>query len=115
MLSPRWQKILSDLWLNKARTLLVILSIAVGVFAIGTIITTRIIITRDLAATYAERNPSDAVLYMDGVDHALLSVVRRMPEVAEAAPRRSVYGSCVPAARATGWTSRWSSCPTTPT
>lgn len=92
MLSPRWQKILSDLWLNKARTLLVILSIAVGVFAIGTIVTTRIIITRDLAATYAERNPSDAVLYMDRVDNALLSVVRRMPEVAEAAPRRSVYG-----------------------
>lgn len=92
MLSPRWQKILSDLWLNKARTLLVILSIAVGVFAIGAIATTRTLVNRDLAATYAERNPSDAVLYFDHVDDALLSVVRRLPEVAEAAPRRSVYG-----------------------
>jgi putative ABC transport system permease protein len=31
MLRPRWRKVLRDLWSNKTRTLLVVLSIAVGV------------------------------------------------------------------------------------
>ncbi|NIQ97821.1 MAG: hypothetical protein GWN87_29405, partial [Desulfuromonadales bacterium] len=32
---PRWRKVLADLWDNKMRTVLVVASIAVGVFAIG--------------------------------------------------------------------------------
>ncbi len=36
-MSVIWQKIWSDLWGNKVRTLLVVLSIAVGVFAVGAI------------------------------------------------------------------------------
>lgn len=92
MISPRWQKIFSDLWLNKARSLLVILSIAVGVFAIGAIITTRIVINRDLNSEFATRSPSDATLYIDNVDDTLLSVVRRMPGVEAAGPRRLIYG-----------------------
>lgn len=35
MLSPRWRKALRDLWLNKTRTILVILAMAIGVFGIG--------------------------------------------------------------------------------
>ena len=37
MFSPRWRKVLRDLWGNRRRTLLVVLSIAVGVFAVGTV------------------------------------------------------------------------------
>jgi putative ABC transport system permease protein len=37
MIRPRWKKVIRDLWMNKSRTLLVVLSIAVGVFAFGTI------------------------------------------------------------------------------
>ena len=35
MLAPRWRKVFRDLWSNKTRTILVLLSIAVGVTAIG--------------------------------------------------------------------------------
>ena len=42
-IKPRWSKVLSDLWGDKTRTALVVASIAVGVFAIGTIITTFVI------------------------------------------------------------------------
>ena len=35
MLDPRWNKVLRDLWNNKLRTFLVVISIAVGVFAVG--------------------------------------------------------------------------------
>jgi putative ABC transport system permease protein len=34
-MSVIWQKVWSDLWDNKVRTLLAVLSIAVGVFAVG--------------------------------------------------------------------------------
>ena len=37
MQSSRWHKVINDLWGNKTRTLLVVLSIAVGVFAVGMI------------------------------------------------------------------------------
>ena len=43
MLRPRWRKVLRDLWSNKTRTLLVVLSIAVGVFAIGMVGGSRVI------------------------------------------------------------------------
>ena len=33
-----WHKVWSDLWDNKARTMLAVLSIAVGVFAVGPIL-----------------------------------------------------------------------------
>ena len=33
----RWIKVYRDLWINRARTILVVLSIAAGVFAIGMI------------------------------------------------------------------------------
>ncbi|MEJ2561015.1 MAG: ABC transporter permease [Anaerolineae bacterium] len=34
-MSTIWDKVWSDLWDNKARTILAVLSIAVGVFAVG--------------------------------------------------------------------------------
>ena len=37
---PRWHKALADLWSNKMRSLLVIVSIAIGLFAVGLISTT---------------------------------------------------------------------------
>ena len=39
LLKPRWSKVFSDLWDDKTRTALVVASIAVGVFAVGMIIT----------------------------------------------------------------------------
>ena len=36
-MSVIWQKVWFDLWSNKLRTLLAVISIAVGVFAVGTI------------------------------------------------------------------------------
>lgn len=96
MLRPRWRKLLRDLWGNKTRTALVVLSIAIGVFAVGMIVASRTILARDLAAGYAATNPASArlmVSYMmiggdEGFDDDLVEVVRRMPGVAEAEGRR---------------------------
>ncbi len=91
MLSPRWKKVLSEIWGNKTRTVLVVLSIAVGVFAVGVISTSRVVLSRDLAEGYAAINPASATIYTeDPFDDDLVQVVRRMKEVQEAEGRRNV-------------------------
>jgi putative ABC transport system permease protein len=44
-MNVRWIKVWRDLWSNRSRTVLVILSIAVGVFAIGMIASTQAALT----------------------------------------------------------------------
>ena len=90
MLSPRWRKVLRDLWGNKTRTVIVVLSIAVGVFAVGMIVSTQIIMSNDLSASYAVTNPASAELYPAAFDEELVQVVRSMDGVREAEGRRSV-------------------------
>ena len=57
LIRPRWSKVLTDLWDSKTRTLLVVASIAVGVFAIGMITTAYSILSSDINYSYASINP----------------------------------------------------------
>ena len=88
MPSPRWRKVLRDLWGNKARTILVVLSIAVGVFAVGMITGTRVVMSREMHASWAAVNPTSATLYTDLFDDELVWTVRNMAGVQEADARR---------------------------
>ncbi|MBE9508484.1 MAG: ABC transporter permease, partial [Chloroflexi bacterium] len=91
MFSPRWRKVLRDIWGNKRRTFLVVLSIAVGVFAVGTVAQMQVIVSKDMVESYEAANPASATIYTDQpFDDDLVEVVRRMPEVAEAEGRRSI-------------------------
>jgi len=85
---PRWRKVISDLLDNKARTLLVVLSIAVGVFAIGVLAGTYVIISQDLGVTYAANNPSNMEIRLDDFDEDLLHTVREFEGVKDAEARR---------------------------
>lgn len=89
MSHPLWGKVLRDLWEHKARTLLAILSIAVGVFAIGMIAGSHMLLSRELTARYAAANPASATLYTDDpFDEALVEVVRGMRQVQVVEGRR---------------------------
>jgi len=68
MISPRWRKVLRDLWHNKTRTVIVVLSIAVGVFAVGMIVSTQIMLSNDLAVSYTATDPASAELYPAAFD-----------------------------------------------
>jgi putative ABC transport system permease protein len=91
MVSPRWRKVLRDLWGNKARTALVVLSIAIGVFAVGMIAGSQVTFSRELNDSWAAVNPADASLSTGFFDDELLWTVRNMPQVEEADGRRNVY------------------------
>ncbi len=90
LISPRWRKILRDMWSYKTRTAVVVMSIAVGVFAIGTIVTTRMILARDLTKAYLAINPPSAILVAEPFDEELLDVVRGVDGVGDAEGRLGV-------------------------
>lgn len=80
-LSPRWRKVLRDLWSNKSRTILVIMSIAIGVFAFGGLFTARTLITSSLDVEFAATNPSDVDFTIPNIDDLLVQYVSRQPYV----------------------------------
>lgn len=93
MVSPRWKKVLSDLWSNKTRTFLVVLSIYIGVFAVGMINGSQIILARELYNAYIQTNPSHATIYVsdeDSFGDDLIQAIQDMPEVEDAEARRTV-------------------------
>ncbi|MDQ1323412.1 MAG: putative transport system permease protein [Chloroflexota bacterium] len=86
----RWRKVVRDLREHRVRSLLVVLSIAVGVMAVGTIAGANALLERNLASGYVATKPSSASLFTTvPFDEDLVDVVRRMPGVAEAEGRRS--------------------------
>lgn len=90
MVSPRWRKVLRDLWGSKVRTLLVVTSIAVGVFSVGMIAGTHVLLSRELTRAYLAINPASAILYTGGFGEELVRAVRKMPGVKEAEGRRAL-------------------------
>ncbi|KPL78811.1 hypothetical protein ADN00_06210 [Ornatilinea apprima] len=84
----RWMKVFRDLWNNRSRTILVIFSIAVGVFAIGMIAATYQALTASLANQYAGMRPADIILKTAPLlDDDFVSSIRHMRGVDEAEGR----------------------------
>jgi putative ABC transport system permease protein len=92
---PRWKKVLADLWTNKARTLLVALSIVVGVFSVGFVSSAYIMLGEDVPADYLVANPPAAYIYPDAFDAELLFPLRKVPGVAAVEGRASVTAKLV--------------------
>jgi putative ABC transport system permease protein len=90
MLRPRWHKVLADLYGNAMRTTLVVASIAVGVFAIGVIAGTYVMIDHDLAVSYGETNPANVVLVTTPFDPGFADAVSHMDGVRAAEGRRQL-------------------------
>lgn len=91
MLNPRWYKVINDLFGNKTRTALIVLSMAVGLFAIGIILSARLILSEGLAQSFASIHPSSGtVRTAESFDEDFLESVRSMDGVQEADARRSI-------------------------
>ena len=90
-LSPRWLKVIRDLWVNHKRVLWAVLSVAVGVFAVGTVAHMYLISSVEMAKNYASVAPADIILsFSDPFDQDLVDSIRRIPGVSEAEGRRSI-------------------------
>jgi putative ABC transport system permease protein len=90
MIGVRWRKVLRDLSTNKIRTMLVVLSIAVGVFAIGMVAGTYEIIARDLSSSYKAVNPAMATIYSSPFKEEFVETLRKVKGVTGAEGRRTL-------------------------
>jgi len=88
---PRWRKVLRDLWDNKARTVLVVLAIAVGVFAFGGVFITQEVLVADMNNGYQSINPASITMEVSNFDDELLNAVRSYRSVENAQARASYY------------------------
>jgi putative ABC transport system permease protein len=87
MTGLRWRYILRTLWLYRTRTLLIILSVAVGIFAFGLIAGAVYMLRTELPVRYQEVAPASAILHTSPFDLETVEAIRRMPEVAVAEGR----------------------------
>ncbi|MCC6616153.1 MAG: FtsX-like permease family protein [Anaerolineae bacterium] len=81
MLSPRWRKVVRDLWDNKSRTMLVVLSIAIGVFAFGSLFLARNVAATDLDRALVDTHIADITFGIAGFDDTLVRWAARQPGV----------------------------------
>ncbi len=89
MMRPRWRKAFSDLWINPARSLLVIASITVGLFALGTIATLHSVIRQDLRDGYSSSNPANIQIQTSLIEPKLVDHISKMPGVRQAEGARN--------------------------
>lgn len=90
-MNVRWIKVWRDLWSSRSRTVLVILSIAMGVFAIGMIASTYTTLTISLSQQYTSLHPADAILQTEpAMEDDFVAGVRHMRNIDEAEARRSI-------------------------
>ncbi|NTW28489.1 MAG: FtsX-like permease family protein [Coriobacteriia bacterium] len=109
MISPRWKKIARDLWGHKFRTFLVVISVAVGIFAIGVVMGGRGVLLREFDADFAASNPPSAKFSTTGFDNSIVRQIAARSDVLTAEGRRTVglrfSPDSIPASTAVGWSS----------
>src|SRR5215208_3400775 len=87
-MKPRWRKVFHDLVDNKGRTLLVVFSIAVGVFSIGVIAGAYQIISNDMSISYSAKKPANIELRMINFDEDVLTSLHNERNIQDVEGRR---------------------------
>jgi putative ABC transport system permease protein len=88
ILKTRWHKILNDIKGNKSRSLLVVLSIAVGIGVVGIINNAKAMIEDDLFTQYEQGNPASVNLYTSPFTEPLVDRLLEDQQVERAEGRR---------------------------
>lgn len=83
-LRPRWQKVLSDLWKNKTRSLLTIASIAVGLLAFGVITNLYFWLNQDMIKGYQATNPATIQIRTSLIDYQMVKNLQDITGISRA-------------------------------
>ena len=81
-MSIAWRKVWRDLWHNKFRTVLVVLSTAVGVFALGLVFGMSGVMRARMTESHQESNAPHIEMYTSLIDQDVIEAVLREPGVA---------------------------------
>lgn len=95
MLATRWYKVISDLWSHRTRTLIVALAVAVGVYAVGTVLAAQTLLLREYHRDRDSTLIASAILYTHPFDDEFARRVGDMPGVEAAEGRSSLSARVV--------------------
>ena len=84
LISTRWRKLLSDARSYRGRMVMMVVALAVSIFAIGSIMSAYAILTREISRNYLGTSPASAFLKMDKVTDTLVDEVRERPGIGDA-------------------------------
>ncbi len=106
-LAPRWHKVIRDLTGHRLKTVLVVLSIAVGIFAVGVVMGGRGVLTREFDTDFLTSSAPSAEFVTSDFDRSLLRHVEARSDVRAAEGRREMVvrysGDAVAASSTAGW------------
>lgn len=88
MLAPRWRKLRADLFHRRSRTVLAVLSLIVGIFAIGTIHLATSDVVQSFNRNFKATNPPSAVITVNSFEPALVDAVREHHAVGQVEGRQ---------------------------
>jgi putative ABC transport system permease protein len=94
-MSSRWKKVWSDFWSNKSRTFLIIITIAVGVLAVGFNQNLGLYMAESMDGDYLSARPSEATVYAGPLDDDVVKIAREVPGVDAVEGRKSVSATVV--------------------
>ena len=89
-LAPRWHKVIRDLTGHRLKTALVVLSIAVGIFAVGVVMGGRGVLIREFDTDFANSVAPSAEFITSDFDSSLLRRVTARADVLAAEGRRQL-------------------------
>ena len=87
----RWKKVWADLWKNKPRTFLAALSIAVGVFAVGLVVSSFVIVKQNMERDYQAINPHTFQIFCQDFDQDMLHGLANTPGVTAIEARYNLW------------------------
>lgn len=91
-MSTRWKKVFADFWSNKTRTILMVITITVGVFALGFVQNTGLMMNSDMDGDFLSSNPSEAVIYGWPMDDDTVKTISKVPGVADVQGESRIIG-----------------------
>ena len=80
-MTSRWKKVWADFWGNKSRAVLTILTITVGVFAVGFNNNTALYMIESMDSDFLSVNPSEAIIYAYPMDEDSVNIAREVAGV----------------------------------
>ena len=93
MFDTRWRRTFREAWNHRARTLLVVLAVALGLIGGGTVLNAWALVRTATQVGYAASYPVAATLKIEPIDAAFLERVRQMPGIGAVRARRTVVAT----------------------
>jgi putative ABC transport system permease protein len=94
-MSSRWKKVWADFWGNKSRTVLTIITIAVGVLAVGFNTSLGLYMAESMDGDYLSASPSEAMVYAGPLDDDIVQIAREVPGVDTVEGRRATNAKVI--------------------